>query len=396
MARPGIKLVKGAPRIIVFISESVNPMHNCNILIGMSQYTHMHTNYTVRFIEFGDIDKENMFDSCDGIVILTVKKPILDKVAGLGVPVVNLCGNSDSKAPDARIVGVLKNDRKIGTIAAEWFLRRGFKNFAYCGVHDFEITDPAEETFSKAVAKAGFRCDIYDEKALTGATSLEDHVQNLFNGLKVWIPTLPPRTAVLCMHDRRASLFMSVCRQVGRSIPDDIAVMGANNDITLCSCAPVPITSIDTNPQRIGYAAMRILATAIERPCATKLRRDFQINPRSVVERDSTKTYPVDPPWLADVLLLLDENIDKPIQLENLAEAAGVSQSTLQVAIHKTFGMSANKYILSVKMRKAKHLVETGRYSVKEIAAKTGLSTSYFTRTYRAHFGCPPSAGRVD
>ena len=94
-------------------------------------------------------------------------------------------------------------------------------------------------------------------------------------------------------------------------------------------------------------------------------------------------------------LLLIDSNVSKPIALSDLADVAGVSQPTLQGAIRKTFGMSANKYILSVKMREAKRLMDLGGYSVKELAAKTGFSTqSYFTRAYTAYYGHPPSADR--
>ena len=90
-----------------------------------------------------------------------------------------------------------------------------------------------------------------------------------------------------------------------------------------------------------------------------------------------------------------DDNIDQRIALGDLAAAAGISQSALQNAIHKTFGMSVNKYILSVKMREAKRLIDHGGYSVKELAARTGFSTqSYFTRAYTAYYGRPPSKTR--
>ena len=123
---------------------------------------------------------------------------------------------------------------------------------------------------------------------------------------------LPPRTAVLCMHDVRAINALNVCLRLGRAVPHDIAIMGRANDVALCQCAPVPISSIDINMRGRGYAAI---------------------------------------------------------------------------------GTSANKYILSVKMREAKRLVENGGLSVKEIAGRTGFSTqSYFSRAYTAYYGRPPSA----
>ena len=135
-----------------------------------------------------------------------------------------------------------------------------------------------------------------------------------------------------------------------------------------------------------------MLEDMIDNPEKAKNRQAVLIPPLGVVERESTNVYPVDPPWLAKALLLIDTNVAKPVSLEDLAEVAGVSQPTLQAAIRKTFGMSANKYILSVKMREAKRLVNLGGYSVKELASRTGFSSqSYFTRAYTAYFGRPPS-----
>ena len=77
---------------------------------------------------------------------------------------------------------------------------------------------------------------------------------------------------------------------------------------------------------------------------------------------------------------------------DDLASAAGVSQTALQEAFHKAFGMSAVQYIRSVKMREAKRLTDAGELSVKEIAARTGFSSvSYFSRTYSGFYGCAPS-----
>jgi len=140
---------------------------------------------------------------------------------------------------------------------------------------------------------------------------------------------------------------------------------------------------------------LQLLEEMIDNPELAKEKKRIFIPPLGVVERESTNVYPVDPPWLTKALSLIDDNLDQRIALADLAAAAGISQSALQNAIHKTFGMSVNKYILSVKMREAKRLIDYGGYSVKELAARTGFSTqSYFTRAYTAYYGRPPSADR--
>lgn len=114
-----------------------------------------------------------------------------------------------------------------------------------------------------------------------------------------------------------------------------------------------------------------------------------------IIERESTATYPVNPPWLAKAPLLLDSNLDKPISAADLANAVGVSQTALQNSFRKAFGTTVGKYILSAKMHTARRLLGEEGLSVKEVAAKTGFSTpNYFCQTYHAFYGHPPSAER--
>lgn len=130
---------------------------------------------------------------------------------------------------------------------------------------------------------------------------------------------------------------------------------------------------------------------AIAHPVTPKQRPVFRVPPLGIVERESTAIYPVNPPWLAKALSLLDADTCQSPSVEDMAKAAGVSQPTLQSAIQDAFGMSAAKYIMTSKMRKAKRLVNEGELSVKEIAFKLGFSSpNYFSRIFREFYGRAP------
>lgn len=293
------------------------------------------------------------------------------------------------------MIDIAFDDRKIGTMAAEWFLRRGFKNLAYCGNRGSIDSDEVEKAFAKTVTKAGFKCAVFDEPAIMGKKNYKRTISILLRCLGKWIKTLPPRTAVLCLHDFRASHFMQVCLQHGRSVPDDIAVMGQYNDVALCACAPVTISSIDVNARAMGESAMRILESAVDNPVGPKLRPTFFVPPAGIVERESTAVYPVNPPWLAKTLLLLDKNLDSSITATGLAKAAGVSHTALERAFHKAFGTTAGKYITAVKMREAKRLLDECRINIKDVATRTGFSSpQYFSHAYRVFYGHPPISER--
>ena len=380
-----IKLKK--KKTIVFLFPSLMASFKNEILMGMAQYAQRQRNIAIRCIEEDDVDNKNAFAECDGIFTDSCNEKIIDHMTATGLPIVR--HYDYPKRPD--MIDIAFDDRKIGTMAAEWFLRRGFKNLAYCGNRGSIDSDEVEKAFVKTVAKAGFKCAVFDEPAIMGKKNYKRTISILLRCLGKWIKTLPPHTAVLCLHDFRANHFMQACIKHGRSVPDDIAVMGQYNDIALCACAPVTITSIDVNARAMGESAMRILESAIDNPIKPKLRRTFFVPPIRIVERESTATYPVDPPWFANVLLMLDANLDKSILAKDLAKAAGVSHTMLQRVFHKTFGTTAGKYITSVKMREAKRLIDENQISLKEVAKRTGFSSpQYFSHAYHEFYGRPP------
>ena len=380
-------------KTIAFLFPSLLASFKNEILMGMAQYAQRRRNITIRCIEESDVDGENAFAECDGIFMDTRNKEVIRRMTAAGLPIVRFYDYLYQKRPDMIDIGV--DNRKIGMLAAEWFLRRGFKNFAYCGNTCSKDDDEVEKAFVAAVAKAGFRCSVFDERTLMKKMDCKRSITILLRCLDKWIKTLPPRTAVLCLHDFRANHFMQTCLRHGRSVPDDIAIMGQYNDIAVCACSPVTISSIDVNPRALGEAVMRILENAIDNPVEPKLRRTFSVPPTGIVERESTATYPVNPPWFAKVLLMLDANLDKSISAAGLAKAAGVSHTMLQRVFHKTFRTTAGKYITSLKMREAKRLIDENRISLKEVAKRTGFSSpQYFSHAYHEFYGRPPVSDR--
>ena len=365
------------------------------ILSGVAEYMQKRRGFVLQNIPSTEILRDSLNRRFDGIIINLCAentRKLLRTLNGEMLPIVD----TGAEIKDPSLIRVDIDIVREGTVAAEWFLRRGFRNFAYCGFHGvgtYPFNDILESAFAAAVEKAGHQCLMFNMPPVTNED--KHYLRILQRALDKWVATLPPRTAVFCVHDRRAVMLAQACLTCGRAVPDDIAIMGRNNDITTCVCAPVPITSINSNLEGQGFAAMRLLADAIEHPVAPKLRPVFRVPPLGIVERESTAVYPVDPPFLAKALLLLDENMERPVSATAIAKAVGVSSSTLRAAFRKVLGTSLGKYALSVRMREAKRLIMEERFSIKEVAARTGFSSqAYFCYAYRAFYGHPPSTER--
>ncbi len=360
-------------------------------LKGVAQYAHERRNFQIKLVPYRSKTTPDDFAGCDGIIIRSGDESTIAMLKATGLPIVDaFCQVSDQS-----LIGIDSDHGAIAEMAARHFIGHGFKSFAFCGHKGTRYSDELESSFSRAVKRKGAKYSEFKD--------YEPTLDNVFvqtqprrpnkAKLKSWLSKLPRHTAILCANDMRAYYVMQTCIAMGRAVPQDIAVMGVDNDTLLCLCAPVMLTSIDPRARYIGHCAARLVMTAITKPMSVKRRRTMRISPGDLYERDSTKVYPVDPPWFAKALAYIDSNMASPIQTREVAKAAGVSQTAVQNAFHRHFRTSAGKYILSVKMRQAKALLDAGDMMIKEIATATGFHTpAYFCRTFGEYYGYPPSA----
>ena len=378
-------------KTIALILES-NREYGRELLKGIARFAYERKDWQLKLIPQLGIDRRLQLSECSGVIARVTDDEAMRRLLSLKLPVIDMF--RQGKPSSAIMVGC--DNGAIASMAAKHFLRRGFRKFAFCGYRGTRYSDERFAAFMKTLAEAGFECGEYPavEKP-ADIISYGDQTMRPKNMRRfaAWVSNLPQNTAVFCANDIRAYHVLRVCLDIGRDVPSDIAIMGVDNDSVLCSCATVSLTSIDPNAFNVGYAAARLLDTAIEHPDVTQKEHPaFLVKPMGVVERKSTATYPVNLPWLTKALAYIDDNMNKPITAGDLVKLANVSQTALQKVFRKVFGVSVGRYILGVKMREARRLAETGNLFVKEIAAMTGFDDpKYFCRTYRAYFGQTPS-----
>lgn len=377
-------------KTIALFSENARE-YGRQFLKGVAHYALGRRNWRLRLLSPGEIGNRRAFAGVDGIIARIIGEEYIAQLKATGLPVVDAFCELD----DPALIGVDNDHTAIGKMAAEYFMQRGFRSFAYCGYRGTRYSDNRLAAYSAALRHAGFPCaEFAVHEPPTNAIFFNEEAKPPRNNAKLrkWVAALPPRTAVFCANDLRAYHVLCAAQEIGRGVPDDLAVLGVDNDDLLCSYASVAISSIDPNAFGVGHAAARLMDAALSHPERPKARPTFKVKPGTLVERTSTAVFPVDPPWFATALSYIETHMSSPVSTVDAARAAGVSQTALQTAFHANFGMSAGKYIRGVKMREARRLIATSELSVKEIAARTGfVSHPHFSRTYRAHFGLPPS-----
>ena len=360
------------------------------LLKGVAEYAQERREWLLRLLAPSDLSRCGALDGFDGIITRTADERTSDILTSAGIPVVDAFCQQVRRG----VSGVDCDHASIARTAAGFFLDRGFTSFAFCGFGGTAFSDARCAAFSSAVSEAGFACETFSDAEPPGddivfAERADPPRRPAL--LRRWLKSLPPQTALFCANDIRAYQVTLIARDAGLRIPSDIAILGVDNDTVLCSFAPTPISSIDPNARGVGRAAAQLLDAAIETPAAKDVHSVHRVRPGRLVERASTEHHPVEPPWLADLLVFIDRNLSRPLAAADVIAQAGRSHTTVEKAFRATFGESVGHYIMRLKMGEAKRLLAKGCLSGKEVAANIGIaSPQYFCRLFRAFFGHSP------
>ena len=288
----------------------------------------------------------------------------------------------------------------IGNLAAEHFISRGFRNFAYCGYNGISFSDVRCATFVRAVENAGHACHVFGARK----SDLEDFSENVVRGeryapqskearsMRAWLRRLPKPIAVFCSHDLRAHQVLTLCHEVGIHVPNEVAILGVDDDAILCGFTAPTLSSIDPHGFETGREAVRIAWEMLRNPDARREPPNVLVKPLRLIVRESTEVYPIDPPWLSDALVYINRNAAKGITAADVFAHVGLSHTTVGSMFRRKLGVSVQDRLARVRMEEACHLLGNGM-SVTDVALRSGfLSVQYFCRAFAAAHGMSPAA----
>jgi LacI family transcriptional regulator len=220
------------------------------------------------------------------------------RVRSLGVPAVDLL----DVVRYAEIPRVLWNSEAIARMAVEHLLDRGHRQFGYVGFHGVRFSDERRRAMCQYLAGKGFSARVFEEhgsRHVIGECEADAGSQRQVNRLGAWLAALPKPIGLMACNDVRAQHVLNACGERGIPVPEAVAVVGVDNDPTLCQLCDPPLSSVDPNAQRIGYEAAGLLHRMIagERPAA----HDLLIDPVGVVARRSTDALAIADPVVIEV-----------------------------------------------------------------------------------------------
>ena len=363
---------------------------------GIIRFARERTNWTLRIVDFMNLPQIAHNKDIDGFIARVMDDRAEEQLRATGKPVVDVF----FERPRMGFAAADQNALLVGQMAAQHFIEHRFTNFAFCGYNGRSYSDRRRDAFMQCLEQNHFPCAVYR----TPPSALKDFnnsvvLQERFGfasdhrALRTWISKLPKPVGVFCSHDMRAYHLAEACRSQGLQIPEDVAILGADDDELVCNFSDPPLSSIDQNAFGIGYAAAKTLESMLQNPDVVP--SPVLIDPIRLIERESTRIYTVSPPWLSDALIFIRRNISNNITASDVYAAVGKSHTLVDSAFRRTFGTSVQKTIIHTRLEEAKRLISDTSLTLTEIAAKTGFSTAqYFCSSFSKTFGTSPSAYR--
>jgi LacI family transcriptional regulator len=309
--------------------------------------------------------------------------------ARLSMPVVNLSG---WQPPGSGVPRVNADHERVGSVAAEHLLCMGLRNFAYYGMEGPWFSAERERGFVCRLGSAGYSCAVFRQASSGGKVQ---PWPKRHERLARWLTGLSKPVGILAVHDYRARVVMELCARLGFSIPEDVAVIGVDNDPTTCEYCVPSLSSVSRDPFACGVAAAGLLERLMRGLPAPA--HDTLVQPEGVVQRRSTDRFYDDEPVVRRVVAYAATHAGEAFTVAELAKRFKVSRRLIELRFRERLGVTPHDYLRQRRVSHAKALLLDGsaHRSLGEVAAASGFgSLRAFRTAFLAVVGVTPAAYR--
>jgi LacI family transcriptional regulator len=325
----------------------------------------------------------------DGIIanIHSVRRVL--SLRGLNVPLVGVDCDPALCRPEWGIPTVSTDNKTVGWIGAEHLIERGLKQLAFCGVPQSRFTAPwcrdRQMGFMERAAQSGLRCSVFADGCVRG---------NALKRLLGWLQALPKPVGVMAGYDVRGRTVLEACRLLGLLVPEEVAVLGVDNDELMCELSNPPLSSVAQGAWALGYQAAGLLGRLMAGKCLPQLRH--VVAPEGIVARRSSDTMAIDDADVAAALCFIRRQACTDIHVCDVTQAVAVSRSKLDVRFRAIIGRTMHAEIQRVRLARAQQLLTATDLPLKQVAATAGFKhVQYMTTIFRQHFGQTPAEHRL-
>jgi LacI family transcriptional regulator len=211
-------------------------------------------------------------------------------------------------------------------------------------------------------------------------------------GLSSWLKKLPKPVGLLACNDIRGQQVINACRESGIRIPEEVAVIGVDNDEIICRLSFPTLSSIQPDVDKIGHLAAELLSKQLK---GKKVALTYRVPPLRIVERQSTDTLVADDPTVVEVARILRERISQGGDVPRICKSMRLSRQNLDKLFVKNLGRTVSGEVTRIRLQVIKSLLQNSDLALKVIANRSGFtSVTYLCRFFKRQTGKTPEEFR--
>lgn len=278
-----------------------------------------------------------------------------------------------------------------GRMGAEYLIQRGFKNFGFYGFKDIVWSQERSEGFKSELARQGMINNYYEYQNI----DFKDLWSYESDILIEWLKDIPKPIALMACDDNQGHHITELCKQYDIRVPEEISILGVDNDETICTLSAPPLSSINQAVEKGGYEAAALIDRLKNDPDAQI--EDIIVYPTHIITRESTDIYATEDKNISTVLKYIHQNSDKKLNVPDIAKLVPLSRRLLETKFKLVTGQAIYSYILNLRIEKfAQKLLETNA-PIVEIALEMDFSDyKNISRQFKNIKGCTPSEYRLN
>jgi len=324
----------------------------------------------------------------NGVISRHTTPALASACAELKIPLVDL----NDVEPFPGVPKIRPDNVGIGHLGAEHFIERGYQKFGFAGFGNTLWARERRDGFVEAVRLAERECSVFEVDYPGDATPFWEEEQ--IGKLAGWLKGLPKPIGIMACVDLHAQQLISAAHTAGLLVPEEVAVLGANNDTIRCELADPALSSVAPNAFQSGYRAAALLGDLL---LGIKPKSyDQRVEPLGVVTRHSTDVLAVEDRNVAAALSFIRERACYGITVNQVLEHAHASRSQMERKFRQCIGRSPQSEIRRVQLRKIRQLLLETDFPLKRIAELTGFEhMEYMCVLFKRMTGISPGSYRV-